>query len=625
MKRWFLSAILLVFAGPVLAADVSGDDPGRAARIAVMRAEVQNLCDKYAPLLQGDKLHGHSTRELTHIAHDLLVLGGDIDEVQTLTSRAFAEQDMDPSSPRYGTVPWAVGVRAQVEDANAIEFTCLPTGAIMTKYRAQLTTRFVREITPHLHAALAAIRRHNVAVAYTNIYLMKISNLLLLGEAVGDDDAVKLGLGNLDKWIEYTRKNGIGEYNSPTYGETQINSATIAYDCTSNAQARALLHSVLDYLWADACASYYAPTQQLAGASSRDYDFLYGSGGLDRCFFYAGLRDESPVPTLLNDTSAPFCDAVETLYRPTQQMLDLAMQTDKSMVSGYGPDTAMDRTLYSTAAFSVGTAGNPYGAQDREIGVRFGSGRKLAIVSVFLDPFDAPDGSVKVTGKDNHSKPGHLHLDEAVAQDKGSVLAVYNLAPGMGKAEYSSIGLNVILPAHTDGLWLDGQKVDDSDISNHPCTENSVVVIREGKAMMAVRLFGVGGFDHYQPAYFLKHDIAKGDAFRLVAYAYRGPSTGLRDKRVPGAVIIDVEPCENDQAFADFLTKSQSLAKVDLVTDSEIWHATYGSMEVGFNTETEKPEIRKVNGADVQITGPARVNGWDLGDLLPPVEVGRAN
>jgi hypothetical protein len=625
MKRWFLSAILLVFVGPVLAADVSGDDPGRAARIAVMRAEVQNLCDKYAPLLQGDKLHGHATRELTHIAHDLLVLGGDVNEVQTLVSRAFAEQDMDPNSPRYGTVPWAVGVRAEVEDANAIEFTCLPAGAIMTKYRAQLSPQFVREIAPHLHAALVAIRRHNVNVAYTNIYLMKISNLLLLGEAVGDDDAVKLGLSNLDKWIEYTRKNGIAEYNSPTYAATQINSASVAYDCTSNAQARALLHSVLDYLWADACANYYAPTQQLAGASSRDYDFLYGSGGLDRCFFYAGLREEKSVPALLNDTSGPFCDAVETSYRPTQQMLDLALQTDKSMVSGYGPDAAMDRTLYSTAAFSVGTAGSPYGAQDREIGVRFGSGRKLAIVSVFLDPYDAPDGSVKVIGKDNHSKPGHLHLDEAVVQDKGSVLAVYNLAPGMGKAEYSSIGLNMILPAHTDDLWLDGQKVDDSDISAHPCTENSVVVIREGKAMLAARMFGVGGFNHYQPAYFLKHDIAKGDAFRLVAYAYRGPSTALRDKHVPGAVIIDVEPCENDRVFADFLTRSQSLAKVDLVTDSEIWHAMYGPLEAAFNTATEEPEIRRVNGIDVQITGPARVNGWDLGDLLPPVEVGKAN
>jgi hypothetical protein len=216
-------------------------------------------------LVNAEKLHGHSTRELTHVAHDLLAMGEPAKEPEILVERAFAEQSMDTDSPIYGTVPWAIGVHAESEDANAIEFTCLPTGAIMPRYRSQLSPEFIKDITPHLHAALAAIRRHKVSVAYTNIYLMKISNLLLLVEAIGDDDAVKLGLSNLNQWIGYTQKNGIGEYNNPTYFETQINSANVAYSNTSNPVAKAELRAVLDFLWADACASYYAPTQQLGG------------------------------------------------------------------------------------------------------------------------------------------------------------------------------------------------------------------------------------------------------------------------------------------------------------------------------------------------------------------------
>ncbi len=446
---------------------------------------------------------------------------------------------------------------------------------------------------------------------------MRISNLLLLGEAVGDDDAVKLGLSNLNLWIDYTRKNGVGEYNSPTYGETQINSANVAYSNTSNAVARAGLGAVLDYLWADDCASYYPPTQQVAGASSRDYDFVYGTGPLDRYFYIEGLRGDLPTSTLINDMSGPFCDAVEGKYHPSERMLALARETNKSLVSGYGPEEWMDRTLYVTPAFSVGTAGAPYGLQDREIGIRFGSGKKLPIVSVFLDPFDSPDGSVKVLDKENHSKPGHIKLTQAIAQDKGTVLAVYDLATNLGKTGYSTLGLDLILPAHTDGLWLDGKKVDDSDTTDHPCTEQSVVVVREGKAVLAARLFGVGGFEDLEPGYFLKHDIAKGNAFRLVAYAYQGDKRQLSDKHVPGAVVIDVEPCDTDDAFAKFLARSQSLSKVEIERGKSVWRAKYGSLEVALDSTSDKPIVRQSNGVDVHTAGPAQVDGWNLGELLP--------
>jgi hypothetical protein len=610
-----IMAVLMLGMTP-FAAKATADDADRERRVGVLRDEIENVCGKYLQIVSGDKLHGHSTRELTHVAHDLLALGRDAKEAQTLVERAFAEQQMDVDSPQYGTVPWSVGERAASEDPNAIEFTCLPTGAIMTRYRSQLSPEFIREITPHLHAALAAIRRHNVPVAYTNIYLMKISNLLLLGEAVGDDDAVMLGLSNLDNWIDYTRKNGLAEYNSPTYGETQINSADVAFSNTSNTVARARLGAVLDYLWADACASYYPPTQQVAGASSRDYDFMYGTGPLDRYFYIEGLRGDLPTSTLVNDMSGPFCDPVEGKYRPSARILALALEAQKSMVSGYGPEDWMDRTLYATPAFSVGTAGGPYGLQDREIGIRFGSGRKLPIVSVFLDPFDSPDGSVRVLDKQNHSKPGHIKLTQAIAQDKGAVLAVYDLATNLGKTGYSSLGLDLILPAHTDGLWLDGKKLDDSDTTDHPTTAQSIVVVREGKAALAARMFGVGGFEGFEPVYFLKHDIAKGNAFRLVAYAYQGDKRQLSDKHVPGAVVINVEPCDTDEAFAKFLARSEALSKVKIANETGVWRTTYGPLKVAMDSASDKPIVRQSNGLDVHTAGPARVNGWDLGELL---------
>jgi hypothetical protein len=613
MKRLVSVAIGLIC---LLGARARGSDSARDQRIAVLRQEMETVCDKFQQLATADKLKGRATRELTHIAHDMFALGRDPGAAESLMERAFAEQPMDPQSARYGTVPWSVGVRAASEDPNAIEFTCLPMGTIMTRYHAQLSLGFIRDITPHLRAALAAIRQHNVPVAYTNIYLMKISNLLLLGQAIGDDEAVKLGLGDLNMWIDYTRTNGIGEYNSPTYGETQINSAQIAYANTSNPEAQAKLKTVLDFLWADVCANYYPPTEQVAGASSRDYDFLYGTGPLDRYLYIEGLRSDLPTGTLINDMSGPFCDAVESPYVIPAKILALAKETEKSFVSGYGPGATDDRTLCCTGAFSVGTAGAAYGPQDREIGIRFGSAKKLPVVSVFLDRFDDPDGSVRIQGKDSHSKPEHIRLTGAVAQDKGSVLAVYDLAANVGKNDYQSLGLNLVLPAHADGLWLDGKKILDSDLTDHPCTDQSVVIVREGKAALAARIFGIGGFDGFGPTYFLKHDIAKGNAFRLVADAYKGDSQVLRDAHLPGAVVIDVQTCETDAEFARFMAGAELLSGVKIDENKGVWGAKFGTLNVGFDAGSGRAIAREIDGKDVHHAGPGVVKGWDLGGLL---------
>jgi hypothetical protein len=130
------------------------------------------------------------------------------------------------------------------------------------------------------------------------------------------------------------------------------------------------------------------------------------------------------------------------------------------------------------------------------------------------------------------------------------------------------------------------------------------------------RIFGIGGFNGFEPTYFLKHDIAHGNAFRVVAYAYQGESTPLADKHVPGAAVIDVSLCDTDEAFAKFLSHSQSLASVELRQEKNIWHTAYGPLEVALDSDTDLPAVRHSHGVDVHTAGPAQVNGWDLGELL---------
>ena len=94
----------------------------------------------------------------------------------------FSHQDMDAASPAYGTIPWQVG-HPEMRDANSIEFCIQPMGPVFKGYGTRLSPGFKGTITPHLQAAFAAMRRHNVPVTYTNIFLMKPVNLnsLLMG------------------------------------------------------------------------------------------------------------------------------------------------------------------------------------------------------------------------------------------------------------------------------------------------------------------------------------------------------------------------------------------------------------------------------------------------------------
>ena len=133
---------------------------------------------------------------------------------------AFGLQDMDPASPGYGTVPWQQG-HPEIKDPNAIEFTMQPVSVILLRHGGKLSESFKQDAEPHVRAAIAAIRRHNVPVKYSNIYLMKLANLLLLGQAVGDGDAVAEGRANFETWLAFTRTNGVTEYDSPTYSPIQ--------------------------------------------------------------------------------------------------------------------------------------------------------------------------------------------------------------------------------------------------------------------------------------------------------------------------------------------------------------------------------------------------------------------
>lgn len=168
-----------------------------------------------------------NTRGLMAVAFCILAMGDDSREVEILSNQYFATQNMDQVGS-VGSSDLTVE-HPEIQDRNADQFGSLPLGPILFSYTDKLSPSFLAQFPPHLDASINAVRTQKVNVSYTNVYLMRAVNLLLLGQARGDSKAVTDGTMAIDDWLAYTAANGIFEFDSPTYYAVDLGQLYLGY------------------------------------------------------------------------------------------------------------------------------------------------------------------------------------------------------------------------------------------------------------------------------------------------------------------------------------------------------------------------------------------------------------
>lgn len=582
-------------------------------RLAVVAARVEAGCRQTEAGLAVPNPQP-SVRQLTAAALGWLELEQPAARAEKLVRYTFGLQDMDPASPGYGTVPWQQG-HPEIKDPNAIEFTMQPVSVILLRHGGKLSASFKQDAEPHVRAAIAAIRRHNVPLRYSNIYLMKLANLLLLGQVVGDADAVAQGRANFDTWLASTRTNGVTEYDSPTYSPIQADSLALAHNLTSDPALKAKLKTGLDFYWADFAANYFAGRQTMTGPASRNYNqgFLFSDANIEYRYFLAGLRSKPPADTFLCDSVRAWTVA-RMEYRPAKDLLALAALPERTVRSRFGPGPGQDRYLWVTPDFSLGSASAYYGPQDRRICAELASEKKLPLIGFVVDALDAPFGVIRSTDRGGHSKPHHLPHLLATVQEKGFLLALMDLSPAIQSGEFTNLASNVLLPVRADQLVLNGNRVDNSKPFELTADAEAVVGVREGKAAVAVRVFAADGAAAYKPSWKLEFDGNEAGAGRLVIQHYRGPARKLAEPSIRCGLLLLAARCETDAAFAEFLNRVAQIKLVETMQNSN-WQVEARSggveLEAGLDLNQKQIALRRVNGRAWQ---PAvlNVNGRDL-------------
>jgi len=619
MKKLLISILLILFAmvteGGNGRAQIGTTDS--SMRMNEVRQGLVSGLDKMRRAL-ATKPGNVSVRDVSNWAFLTFLTGGPSTESDALLQRVFAAQNMDANSPEFGSIPWEFS-NAGVIDANSIEFSTQSWGPIFLNPQLALSADLKRDAPGHIQAALIALERHHPPVHYTNIFLMNTVNTILLSEVVNDPVQHQRGLAQLEEWINYTRQNGIHEFDSPTYYATCLNSLVAGFCHVKEPELRAKFKAILDYFWEDIAANHNAAMPRaLAGACSRDYDFLRGTGGLDDYLYAEGLVTARPFKDLDAEKVYMLDNGLGRGYHPTVQLANLP--AERIVLQRWDENPTKIRSTYITSDFSIGTATADYGPQDKLFAVDFVTAKDLPSITVVPDTFDSPYGEIKTKDKSGHNKPRHAPLHPASVQDRGTVLLLLDLDPSLEK-DAQSFSTSLILPAQADELLVDGQSVNVSGPFEQSVTPDAVLGVRENRACFAARFFQVDSFNGVAPQFELRAEEAglKKGAARYVIYHARqiGPLTGVPSQLRVG-LIVQTASWTSEEAFQAMLSNLKNL-KIDQRLSAGVWTVTSmvdgERLEVAEDTAKHIQVEARINGQPVSVS-PLSVNGREI-ELAP--------
>jgi hypothetical protein len=417
-----------------------------------------------------------------------------------------------------GVFPFHYGDPMNPRD-NPTEFALAPLANLLLADAPSPSLR--AELEPHLVAGLRAIERHEVCPRYTNICLLQTAEMVSLGrflagsgEATVRDFArtsVESGKARLDDWLAFTRASGVSEFDSPTYYEMDLVALLLALHGSDDDAVRAKLRAALDYFWTDVGANYFAGRGSLAGPQSRTYSFFAGQGALSLAYYLQGLRAQPPEPADLNAgllfIALEWLNAQENLYAPPERALCLAAESERAIVSTFGPDRRQ-RSAFITPDFALGGASDDYGTnvdsnQDETIRAELASTPTTSAIVVLPDYLDSPGVAVK---SGDFKKITHLLMSPAVAQARGTMLALLRVratdpkyrSPDGRALPLVNLATNVVFPADADELLTDGPAFDRTRTVGLGATPS--LVVRVGTGAVGVSVIDAGGLECAGPA-----------------------------------------------------------------------------------------------------------------------------
>ena len=534
------------------------------------------------------------------------------ERLDRLFELATEMQNRDPKSRDYGNFRWYRRDSA-VLDYNAVDF-CMRGGSLLWfKHREFIPEKARARLHEILERATTGCLKHKVAESYSNIAIMNAGDLILLGEALENAEAASEGYARLDRVFKYAQAAGFHEFDSPTYTGVDLDGLGMIEAFCQREAGRTQARALLELLWTDIAANWFAPAQRLAGAQSRTYDFLHGLGYLDVQLTLHGWLG-GPLP---RDIDAIY--GAQSQWQPPARLQLITQKFPRLVRQTWGREPLQFRTHYLLPDITLSCSASSYGGRmDMPLTVDLPGDRQSVRCYFIADGRDDPYGQNKISAGP-HQKAFHLNPLWVAAQREDVALG---LAVFRGKdipTNTVALESSFVLPMNADAFRIGDRLI--HFVTNSPAREvvkpGDVVSLRKGAAALALRVPWSRGL-HGSPANAaLIYDGNHFGAVRLtVEHGKPGPADTNGKPSAGAAFWIRVGTgLSDDNQFKNWLDKfTNSRAEVEGQLDHLKIQVEGDAGPVG--VDMLPAGETSVNLAPVPARVVLEVNGVDLGSQI---------
>jgi hypothetical protein len=566
---------------------------------APTKEQQRSLDGAFANITQAGERLG--ARDLARYALEATVAGEAPAKVAQALATLRSQQELRKENPNFGNFRWYRG-QPEVKDKNAVQFVCQNLLVLGLAHGDKLDAANAAALKALLTDAAQGSLQQRVRPDYTNIYLMKACNLVLLGQTLNDAALTAQGRANLKEFLTYTQTNGITEYNSTTYTGIDMDCAAQLAKLARDPQDQATGRTLLRLFWTEVAVNWFEPAQRLGGSHSRDYNYLQGIGATDN-----QLSANGWIPATKPDVLGAE-GASRTWLAPKEWTDGLRRTLPREVIQRWGQGPGMTATHWVTKDFSLGTCGTSKAYDDKVFALQFPGDRRSTMVYFVMESRNDPYGVNKQPDSNGHNKALHLRPSLVTLQNKGRALLIAGDDTEKPKhlrpmPELKGLWSHLVFPADAKVCDRAGRDLTPGALPTH-----GIVFLRKGPATLALKLTAGKAFAEAPgapPAIVYVRDGDKQQAARFTVEHGVGPHPG---KGVFG-FLAEVTLTPDDDAFRTFAQAWPGPHKI--VRKGDV--TTFSGNGLSATLDLAKNKILQTEGAaPLAPKQPISVNGQDI-------------
>ena len=552
---------------------------------------------------------GLDTRFCWDILLEAAAAGWHPERMQQMISVAAHSFDSTPGDAMYGNLGINYGQPVPT-DANVGIFCMQCAAATWELYRSNLPADAQASLSAAMTLGLNHVLSYNVGPDYTNIYLLKACDAILLGESLGNATAANLGYTMLGTWITYTQANGVGEFLSPTYYGVDLESMATTQRLAQLASGRFAASVIQNLLWTDIAAHWFAPTEVIAGAHGRDHDYLHGHGKCDVQLQLAGwLKNRTPDIEDFPDASSAYFTIAEST--PPTSVSAILQQIPRTVTARWG---SSQRTAYISNHVSLASCSGSYTIEDKLLNMSMaGTGDPTVNVAYVMDGINDPYGQVSTPNSVGNISVQHL-TPKVLAQQSGSdALYLVSEQLALGSSGFAALNGGVhsdILIPNGASLWSGNTPVSLPAAGTQLSLSATVpLFIHYGDAAVGIRVVYADEVNGSPSTLALVNDGGAYNTCRLlIEHAATNPTASVN---VQLALHVEVSDGLTSATYATFrsnmmattyaVTATSALLNVSATTGNGLLHLAMNltSNQPSIIGYTPTTSVLMVNGVDV--------------------------